>query len=618
MLLNTTAPGSATASFSTEQTFATGSAPASVTVADINGDGLPDLIVANQDDNTVSVLLNTTARGATTPSFAIQQTFATGALPIWVTATDVNGDGLPDLIVVNDDDDTISVLLNTTAPGAATPSFATQQTFAVGSEPVEVEAANVNGDGMPDLIVANANGNSVSVLLSSLYATATSGSPATGTIHYTPPPPPPTKVSVPPALAMGNVPVSNTVVKNLTVKNTGTNPLFVTNFTSNNPEIAPTGSTTCPSSGTGIAAGMSCTIAIAFTPSALGVRSATISVTDNATTSPQHVAASGGGTVDMTVTPTSFAFGSVGIGAKSNKTIIVHNFQTIPVSLTLPPGFSGANSTDFSVTGGTCTSSVPATSTCTLIVTYAPTSIGTESATMTVTDSPDTLGPYTVSFTGSSTIPESLSPATLSFAKVAKTASKTLSVTVTNNASGAPITLTGTSISGANSGDFAVTGGSCTGSLGASSSCTYAVTFTPSTETSESATLSVGVAQDPGGPRSVSLIGTGTSPLTATPLAGLAFGTIAGGICSVRNTVTVTNNGTTTLTISESITGSNSADFTLTGGTCGSTLGGSGAHCTYLVKFTPSIVGAESAAIGVSAVGDAASPHNVSLSGTGS
>ena len=49
----------------------------------------------------------------------------------------------------------MSVLLNTTAPGAATPSFAAQQTFATGSAPVSVTAADVNGDGKPDLIVAN-------------------------------------------------------------------------------------------------------------------------------------------------------------------------------------------------------------------------------------------------------------------------------------------------------------------------------------------------------------------------------------------------------------------------------------------------------------------------------
>ncbi len=83
--------------------------------------------------------------------------------------------------------------------------------------------------------------------------------------------------------------------------------------------------------------------------------------------------------------------------------------------------------------------------------------------------------------------------------------------------------------------------------------------------------------------------------------------------------MTVTNSGGATVTLSESVTGPNSGDIIpVAGGTCGATLAGGGAHCTYLLKFTPSIVGDESATLGVSAVGDAASPHNVSLTGTGS
>ena len=166
VLLNTTAPGATAPSFATQQSFATGDGPFSVTVADINGDGKPDLIVANWlPDGTVSVLLNTTVPGATTPSFATQQTFAVGNGPYSVTATDVNGDGKPDLIVANHDDNTVSVLLNTTAPGAATPSFAAEQTFATGGGPISVTATDVNGDDKPDLIVANYFDNTVSVLL---------------------------------------------------------------------------------------------------------------------------------------------------------------------------------------------------------------------------------------------------------------------------------------------------------------------------------------------------------------------------------------------------------------------------------------------------------------------
>ena len=49
----------------------------------------------------------------------------------------------------------MSVLLNTTAPGAATPSFAAKQDFTTGSGPVSVAVGDLNGDGKPDLVVAN-------------------------------------------------------------------------------------------------------------------------------------------------------------------------------------------------------------------------------------------------------------------------------------------------------------------------------------------------------------------------------------------------------------------------------------------------------------------------------
>jgi hypothetical protein len=88
---------SSTPSFAVQQTFATGSAPFSVTATDIDGDDKPDLIVANSGSNTVSVLLNTTASGATKPSFAIRQNFATGSAPVPVTTTIVTvADGAED------------------------------------------------------------------------------------------------------------------------------------------------------------------------------------------------------------------------------------------------------------------------------------------------------------------------------------------------------------------------------------------------------------------------------------------------------------------------------------------------------------------------------------------
>src|SRR5207249_10124936 len=112
-------PGAALLSFAAKQDFLTGTTPVSVTVGDVNLDGELDLAVANQSSNTVSVLLNTTAPGAATPSFAAKQHLVTGAAPRSVTGGDLNGDGKLDLVVANQDTNSVALLLTTTLPAAA-------------------------------------------------------------------------------------------------------------------------------------------------------------------------------------------------------------------------------------------------------------------------------------------------------------------------------------------------------------------------------------------------------------------------------------------------------------------------------------------------------------------
>src|SRR5215813_8238766 len=113
--------------FAAKQDFATGANPRAVAVGDLNGDGRPDLAVANLTSNSVSVLLNTSLAGGATSTFAGKQDFATGAEPVSVMVTDVNGDGKLDLVVANFAANNISILLNTTVPGAFTPTFAIKQ-----------------------------------------------------------------------------------------------------------------------------------------------------------------------------------------------------------------------------------------------------------------------------------------------------------------------------------------------------------------------------------------------------------------------------------------------------------------------------------------------------------
>jgi len=176
VILNTTARGTTVPSFSSGVIYNVGSQPQSVAVGDFNEDGKPDIVVANSGANTISVLQNQTAAGATVPSFAAQQTFNVGALPSSVTVADFNGDGRPDIAVANYNDGQVGVLLNNTTAQATSFTFAPQQTYQVGAFPISVTTGDFNGDGRPDLAVANYNGGVVSVLQNQTVAGATAPS----------------------------------------------------------------------------------------------------------------------------------------------------------------------------------------------------------------------------------------------------------------------------------------------------------------------------------------------------------------------------------------------------------------------------------------------------------
>jgi hypothetical protein len=147
--------GNGDGTFGAPKSFPTGQLPHAVVVADINGDGKLDLVVVDHGSNSVSVLLGT-GRGSFTPA----QNFATGSFPLAMVATDVNGDGRPDLIVANEGTNKVSVLL-----GNGNGTFKAAQNYVAGQNPDAVAVADVNGDSLPDLVVANPTKNTVSVLL---------------------------------------------------------------------------------------------------------------------------------------------------------------------------------------------------------------------------------------------------------------------------------------------------------------------------------------------------------------------------------------------------------------------------------------------------------------------
>ncbi|MEI6823278.1 MAG: FG-GAP-like repeat-containing protein, partial [Bacteroidota bacterium] len=146
--------------FETNVNFATGSIPRTVSIGDIDGDGKADLVVANIGDKTVSVFRNISS--GTTVLFQTKVDFATGISPFSVSIGDIDGDGKADLAVVNASGGNVSVLRNASTSGNL--SFSTMVNFATGISPRSVSIGDIDGDGKPDLVVVNNNSNTVSVI----------------------------------------------------------------------------------------------------------------------------------------------------------------------------------------------------------------------------------------------------------------------------------------------------------------------------------------------------------------------------------------------------------------------------------------------------------------------
>ena len=151
--------GKGDGTFLPQEVFAVGDKPYSVALADLNGDGLDDIVVANSADDTVSVLMNLGGSG-THVDFAPAYAVPTGRQPVAVAVADLYGDGEPEIITANAFDNSVSVLAFT-----ATGRFQPQLTFAVGSRPYSVATADLTGDGRLDIVTTNYGSDNVSVLL---------------------------------------------------------------------------------------------------------------------------------------------------------------------------------------------------------------------------------------------------------------------------------------------------------------------------------------------------------------------------------------------------------------------------------------------------------------------
>jgi len=358
-----------------------------------------------------------------------------------------------------------------------------------------------------------------------------------------------------------------------------------------------------------LAANSSCTVNVTFSPRIAGADTGALTFTDNAPTSPQVVTLTGTGVTPLSFKPATLALGSVAVGHTSSKTVTVTNNQSSAISL------SHTTSADYSVTGGTCGSSLAAAAKCTIAVTFAPTSSGAINGALAITTN-GALSPQIVALTGTGTggptAPLTFSPATLSFSATGigvTSPAKTITVT---NSSASSVTINAIGASA----DYAAVGSGaspCGGALAASAKCTLSVTFTPSNTGATKGAVAIATS-GAGSPQIVDVTGTGALPVALAPTS-LAFGDQKVGTTSVGKTVTLTNNSGATITVSSIVA---SGDFTAAPSgkkPCGASVA-AGAKCTFSVTFSPNVTGAIS---GAATVTESAplSPAVIKLTGTG-
>jgi FG-GAP-like repeat/Abnormal spindle-like microcephaly-assoc'd, ASPM-SPD-2-Hydin len=445
--------------FQAAQSYTAGTAGSDVAIADFNGDGKLDLIATSQSDNNVYFLA-----GVGDGTFLPAQAIPVGLSSNVVGVGDFNADGKLDFAIASDSAEVGIILGNGDGTFHATQQIA----FPSSTFPFEVVVGNFNTGGGLGIAVEDNSSGTTEILIPTVSISPGSfdfGNQAVGA-----------------ASAAQDFTITNSTSQTVTFTTIG--------FTgTNSGDFSDT--TNC---GSTLASGAVCKVHVTFTAGAVGVRSGSLSVSDNAPDSPQTAGLTGTGVnaSAVSLSATTITFPGQPVGTPSTpQSVTLTNTGNMTLNIASIV-VTGTNAGDFTLApAASCGTTVAVHAMCAINVTFTPSAAGVRSAAVTLTD--DALdSPESIALSGQGLLQPTadLSATNLTYSGTAVgSTSASQMVTLTNNGN-APLIITGIVAGGTNKGDFTVSN-TCSSPIAAGGHCSISATFTPTGSGARTATVTI-------------------------------------------------------------------------------------------------------------------------------
>jgi hypothetical protein len=381
----------------------------------------------------------------------------------------------------------------------------------------------------------------------------------------------------------------------VTVSNTGGSPSAMLSATLSGPGAAQFGIDADGCSGRTLGPASLCSLRVHFAPTLAGTQTATLAVSD-AAGSPTSVALTGTGATPgaLSLSPGTQDFGTVAVGAASQATVftVANTGQSPTAALAL--AITGQEAAEFTLGSDLCSGKTLAGgASCTVGVTFSPTAAGAATATLTASAA-GLAGTATASLSATAAPPAAfaLSPATYDFGSIAQGSTTAQQAFTVKNTGGTASGTASVAVGGANAADFVIASNGCTAPVPAGGTCSFSLTFTPSSTSAESATVTVTAPSVSAVTADVAGAGLSPAAISVNP-ATESFGATAQGSAGADVAFVVTNGGgVNTGPLTAALSGSAADQFAIGSDGCtGKALAAGSGTCTVAVHFAPTATG---------------------------